>query len=98
MSLLSRLFGSGSGSEKGAAPEHEPVEYEGFAIHPEPIREGSQWRIAARIERDVDGEVKTHHLVRADVMADGDAAAAESIRKAKRLIDERGEGVFDRPR
>lgn len=97
MSLLSRLFGGRSRSG-GAAPDHEPVDYNGFAIRPEPIREGGQWRIAARIEREVAGEMKSHHLVRADMMADAEAAAAESVRKAKRLIDERGEGVFDRPR
>lgn len=98
MSLLSRLFGSGSGSEKGSAPQHEPVTYEGFTIHPEPIKEGGTYRVAARIEKEVEGEIRSHQLIRADMVSDPDQAATESTRKAQRLIDERGDKLFDRPR
>jgi hypothetical protein len=102
MSLLSRLFGSGSGSDNGSgkasAPAHDPVTYEGFTIHPEPIKEGGTYRVAARIEKEVAGEVKEHQLIRADMVSDPDGAAAESVRKAQRLIDEQGERLFDRPR
>ena len=98
MSLLSRLFGSSFGSDKGAAPEHDPVEYKGYAIFAEPVREGSQWRVAARIEKELDGEARSHSLIRADMLGDPDAAAAESLSKAKRLIDEQGDAIFDRAR
>ena len=57
MSILSKLFG-GSGASKPAA---DPVVYEGFAIYPEPIAEGGQHRIAARIEKEIGGELKSHH-------------------------------------
>jgi len=90
MSILSRLFSRGGGGA-AALPS---VEHEGFTIHPEPISEGGQWRIAARIEKEVSGEVKSHHLVRADTAADRDAAAAQSTAKAKQLIDEQGEAIF----
>ncbi|MEQ8877178.1 MAG: HlyU family transcriptional regulator [Phycisphaerales bacterium] len=98
MSLLSRLFGGKPGPGKDPAPAHDPVEYEGFTIHPEPIKEGGTWRVAARIEKEIDGEVMSQQLIRADMISDPDQAAAESTRKAQRLIDERGERLFDRPR
>ncbi len=90
MSLLSRLFGgSGSGS-KGPEPEI----YDGFLIFPEPLSEGGEFRIGARIEKEIDGELKTHILIRADTfITKGDAAEA-SLRKAKTLIDQMGERLF----
>lgn len=90
MSLLSKLFGGG----KPAAPETPPETYEGFRIFPDPIKEGSQYRIAARIEKEIGGELKTHQLIRADTMGDRDAAASASLGKAKQLIDEQGDRLF----
>jgi RNA polymerase primary sigma factor len=43
---------------------------------------------------EIDGAVKTHHLIRADVFPSADAAAEATIAKAKRIIDEQGEGLF----
>lgn len=98
MSLFSRLFGSGRDSGAESAPAHEPVAYKGFTIHPGPLKEGGSWRVAARIEKELEGEVRSHDLIRADMVSDPDQAVAESTRKAQRLIDERGDALFDRPR
>ncbi len=89
MSLLSRLFG---GSDK--SPEVEAIAYEGFNIIADPIREGSKWRIAARIEKAFDGELKTHQLIRADTLDDESSAIEASVGKAKQMIDEQGDGLF----
>ena len=94
MSILSRLFSRGGGGE---APLPE-VEHNGYTIRPEPIRDGTQWRIAARIERVVAGKVRSHHLIRADTASDRDAAAAQSTAKARQMIDEQGEAIFDQRR
>jgi hypothetical protein len=90
MALLSRLFGS----KPSSVPEAKPEDYEGFTISPEPVKEGSRWRIAARIEKDVAGERKVHQLIRADVVDGYDEACSMSVRKAKQMIDEQGEGIF----
>lgn len=90
MSLLSRLFGGGA----SATPEAKPKIYNGFAIYPEPIREGTRFRISARIEKEVNGEQKTHKLIRADTLEDMDSAVEASIRKAEQVIDEQGERLF----
>ncbi|MGR3461473.1 MAG: HlyU family transcriptional regulator [Roseovarius sp.] len=92
MSILSRLFGGG-GAKREAA--ETPVEdYNGYLITPAPQKESDGYRVGARIEKELDGEVKVHHLLRADMLRDRDEAAAASLRKAKHLIDEQGERIF----
>ncbi len=87
MSLLSRLFGGGGGA---SAPRVQPEEHNGFAIYPEPIKEGPRWRVAARIEKDG----KVHKLVRADTIEDEQTARDVSTAKARQMIDEQGERIF----
>lgn len=92
MSLWSRLFGNRDADTSNGP---EPTEYEGFLIYAEPIREGSKWRIAARIEKAVGDDLKRHHLVRADTLDSQDEAIAATLRKARQVIDEQGAGLFD---
>jgi hypothetical protein len=90
MGWLSNLFGSKS---EGGAAEGKPgssEEHKGFKITPKPIREGNQYRISARIEKD--GRV--HELIRADTVGSLDDAMAMSVAKARQVIDEQGERVF----
>lgn len=91
MSLLSRLFGGGSGKPAEAV---QPVEYNGYRIYPEPMNDGSKWRISARIEREVEGNVKSHHLIRADTLNDEQEAKDASVAKARIMIDQQGDGIF----
>ena len=91
MSIFGKLFGGGGGS---SPKEVEPVEYNGFSIFPEPIKEGATYRVAARIVKEIDGEVKTHQLIRADTLENAEAAAEASLEKAKSLIDQQGETIF----
>jgi len=85
MSILSKLFGGGPG------PELDPVTYKDFAIIPTPQKEGGGFRIAATIEKDG----KSHHLIRADVVEGKAAADDASVSKAKQMIDEQGDRLFD---
>ena len=93
MSLLSRLFGGKSGKpDEAATPEPAgAVEvYKGFRITPRPIREGGQFRVAARIEKDGRG----HDRIRADTTSSLDDATKLSLSKARQMIDEQGERLF----
>ncbi|CTQ49994.1 HlyU family transcriptional regulator [Jannaschia donghaensis] len=90
--FLSRLFGGGAASPQTNVAK--PVEYNGYMIYPEPMRDGSKWRIAARIERVVDGDVRSHHLIRADTLADEQEARDASAAKARTMIDQQGDGIF----
>ena len=93
MSLFSKLFGGSSSAP--TKKDIKPVLYEGFQIFPEPIKEGGGYRIAARIEMDVDGETKTHQLIRADTMQSETEAQDVSLSKAKLVIDQMGVGIFN---
>lgn len=90
MSWFSRLF-AGSPSEK---PEAEPVLHDGFRIFVDPIKESAGFRVAARIEKEIGGEVRTYQMVRADMLPSAEAAAEMTLRKAKLLIDQQGESIF----
>jgi hypothetical protein len=87
MSFWKRLFG-GKSDETDTPAQGE--EYNGFRIIPAPIREGGQYRVAARIEKDG----RSHDLIRADTMGSQDEAIAASIRKARQIIDEQGDRLF----
>lgn len=93
MSFLKKLFG---GSTKDAVAEktEKPVEYKGYQITPCPISEGGQFRISARIDAVVNGEAKSHTLIRADVLRDPGEAAEASVGKAKQMIDQMGDQIF----
>lgn len=91
MSLLSRLFG---GKSSEASVEASSSTYEGYTITPTPMREGNQYRLSARIEKEIGGETKTHILVRADVLESAEAAGDAAVRKAKQIIDEQGDRIF----
>ncbi len=91
MSLLSRLFGASS--EK--TPEPEPETYKDFRILAEPVRAAGGFRVAARIEKEIDGETRTHHLIRADTCDTLETAREVTTNKAKMLIDQQGIAIFD---
>lgn len=96
--FFSKIFSAfGSGSADGAVPAAstaEPEIYGDFAIYPAPIREGSQYRLAGRIEKTVNGETLSHNFVRADVFTSLDDANEFTIRKAKVIIDQSGATLF----
>lgn len=96
-SFLSSIFSMFSGGEKAApapAREAEPVLYGECRIIAVPMAEGNQFRLAGRIEKDVDGEVLTRTFVRADVFTTMDDAVEYTVRKAQQIIDQNGSMLF----
>lgn len=89
MSLFKKLFGGG-----GGAPEQSTETYEGYRITATPIAEGNTFRICAQIDKEVDGETRSHKLLRADTVQGLEAAEAACFRKAKQVIDEQGDRIF----
>ena len=90
MSFLKRLFGGGE-TKPAAELRGEAETYEGFTITPAPMAEAGQFRLSAIIEREVNGETKTH---RADLFPDRASAESASVQKARRVIDEQGVSLF----
>lgn len=99
-SFFSKLF-SGFGSS-GSAPQvseqSEPRQFGEYRIYATPIKEGSQFRLAGRIERDVNGETRVHEFVRADVFTSKDDALDFTFRKAEQIISQSGDSIFSAER
>ena len=88
MSFLKKLFvGSASKSP-------EPTEHSGFLIYPEPMKDTGGFRIAARIEKTFDEELKTHRMIRADTYSSEQTASEAAVTKAKQFIDQMGDDIF----
>jgi hypothetical protein len=97
--LLDRLRGLFGGAREAAgAAAADPVEYNGFQITPAPARTTGGWNTAGLITKTVAGEVREQAFVRVDTHSDRDAAIAFSITKARQIIDEQGERLFETER
>jgi hypothetical protein len=95
-SIFSSLFSIFSGKDQPAkaAREADPVPYNDCLIFPAPIAEGGQFRLAGRIEKEVDGETLVRHIVRADMFSSMDDAVTFTVRKAEQIIDQNGPSLF----
>ena len=93
MGLFSRLFGGGDKSKKNV--DVEPVEYKGYLIYQEAQAESGQYRLAGRITKELDGEVKTHRFIRSDVFTSKDDANEFMLKKAQMFIDQMGDSIFN---
>ncbi|MBD8511228.1 HlyU family transcriptional regulator [Photobacterium sp. WH77] len=92
MGFWSKLFGRETADSKTL--EVTPEEYKGYLIYPEPISEGGQFRIAGRICKECEGELKTHTFIRSDLLASKADATTFMVNKAKMFIDQTGEAMF----
>ena len=93
MSFLKKLFGLGGGGASGSfSPETR--EFEGHVISAEPVKDNGQWRLAGRITKEENGEVKEHKFVRADVFPSRDDAVEFTFRKGELIINQMGKSLF----
>lgn len=91
--LFERLFGGGTPEADAKAADR--VIYQDFEIRPAPARESNGWRVQGTIVKESGGESMEHLFIRADACMDREAAVALTLRKARQLIDEKGEKLFD---
>lgn len=93
MSFLKKLFGGGE-----STPNHSKaavsVDYKGYKITSAPMKDGSQFRLAGTIAKEIDGVEKSHMLIRADTFASLESAEEATLRKARYVIDEQGDAIF----
>lgn len=98
MSILSNLlslFSGGYRTEKAATgPAAEPQVHQDCLIFAAPIREGSQLRLAGRIEKQVNGETLERVFIRADLFTSEQDALECTFRKARQIIDQNGASLF----
>lgn len=87
---------SQAGTEKsaGSTVSAEPQTHADCTIHATPQREGNQFRLMGRIEKEVNGEVLVRNFIRADVFTSSDDAVESTFRKAQQIIDQNGPSLF----
>lgn len=93
MSLFSSLKSLFSTGEKQPeTPKEQPSEtYGDYVITPASVHEEHGFRINGTIRK---GE-QVHTFIRADTLPSADECAKEMIRKAKQMIDQQGDRIFD---
>ena len=94
MSFWKNLFGGGGSSSSGDKPG-DAVEYNGFIIRPTPFKDGGQYQTAGTIEKEIGGVRREHKFIRADRHVSPEDAASFSLSKARQMIDQMGDRLFD---
>lgn len=85
---------SGGDQSEPASVRGDTIEYNGYRITPTPIAEAGQFRVSGVIEKEGDPERK-HTFIRSDLVAGKDAACDFTVVKAKLIIDQMGDRLFD---
>jgi hypothetical protein len=92
MSFLKRLFGLSTPSGP-SSPQGPKQEYSGYEIEATPTKVGHEFQICGII-RELEGEKREHHFIRADKITSRDEAIEFIFRKGKQIIDETGPKMF----
>ena len=93
MSFWKSLFRASPSAD--AAPASDPVDYNGFTIRAAPFKDGARYQTAGVIEKEVAGVRKEHRFIRADSHASLETAVEFSLAKARQIVDQMGEHLFD---
>ena len=96
-SALKSLWASLSGGSATASRviAAEPVEYNGYRILPAPYLNNGQYQTAGSIEKETPEGLKEHKFIRADTYVSPDDAITFTIAKAKQIIDQQGDRIFN---
>ncbi|UJF17321.1 HlyU family transcriptional regulator [Vibrio sp. SS-MA-C1-2] len=90
MSFWRKLFGQKENNKS----QIEPIEYNNFLIYQEAQPDSGQYRIAGRITKEVDGELKVHKFIRSDLLSSKEMANELMLNKAKLFIDQNNGEIF----
>lgn len=72
------------------------VEYQGYSITPILDNSGGRYYTQAKISKEIDGEIKEVTFIRADAHSSPEQAEEHSIIKAKQIIGEQGDKIFNK--
>ena len=95
MSLFTRLFGGGAASADSAAAPAKTLEHQGFTIRSTPYKEAGRFQLRGIISKETDGVSRSHEFIRADSFATLEDANEMVFFKARQLIDQQGEYLFN---
>ena len=94
--FFSKLLGAFSGGGEAVATggkEHMQKIGE-YTVYATPRKEGAQYRLAGRIEHEVNGVTLVRNFVRADLFSSETDTVDTTFRKAKQIIVQHGQGLF----
>ena len=95
-SICKRSGEASTTEARGAGETFDVIEYQGYRIQPAPRQAKNGWTTEAIITREMDGELQTHHFIRADTTSDQKGAIALSVTKSKTTIDQVGDRIFSK--
>ena len=95
LGFVRRLWGGGDQDAEPGAADQPGVEYKGFRIIPRETPQGGQFLTAGMVVHEGPAGRREHRFVRADTHPSADAAREFTLAKARRLIDEQGERMFE---
>lgn len=72
----------------------ETIEYKGYQVTPTPIPEGGQYRVSGIIVKPGEPEQR-HTFIRSDLVAGEDEACNFTLVKARLMIDQLGDRIFE---
>ncbi len=79
----------------GGAPGEEEHEYKGYRIRPRPRSEHGRFYTAGVIVKTFPEGEREQPFIRADTHESREAAARHAVVKARQIIDERGDALFE---
>lgn len=97
MGLFTSLFSMFNTSQESTSDTSlsSKEEYKGFIIIATPAAEGSQYRVNGLIRLSEADEAREHTFIRADILPTPELCTQETFRKAKLMIDQQGENIFN---
>lgn len=72
-----------------------PMDYNGFIITATPFSAGNQYQSCGVISKSIKGRVLQYRFIRADKFSSVDVAMDMIMIKARQIIDEQGENIFN---
>lgn len=91
---LKSLFGKRKSADQGAKMG-DAVEYKGYTIHPAPRKQGAHFHTAGLITKEFPEGERKQHFIRADTHSSWDDACSHAVVKARQIIDQQGEKLFE---
>jgi hypothetical protein len=95
-SIVSRIFSifGGSRPAEPVAVQESRETYQGLELVAQPMKEGNQYRIAGRIEKQEGEQLLVRQFIRADIFSGEKEAAEFTLRKARQIVDQHGASLF----
>ena len=89
--FLKNLFSKSAAQARAAAP----IDFKGFEVIATPRQVNGGWSTEGLIRKDMEGEVREVVFIRADTCMSEEDAVAAAQGKARKIINERGDALFD---